>query len=110
MERALEKDLAQPKGGTMTSPLDEAVERVPTLAQSMAEIADRDDTTGLAADALREGSELLRTILNALSPDEERVASMRNTIILILDANYHTAISKARSTADQIIQSIVGER
>ena len=72
MERALEKDLAQPKGGTMTSPLDEAVERVPTLAQSMAEIADRDDTTGLAADALREGSELLRTILNALSPDEER--------------------------------------
>jgi hypothetical protein len=37
------------------------------------------------------------------------VASMRNTIILILDANYHTAISKAQSTADQIVQSIVGE-
>jgi hypothetical protein len=28
------------------------------------------------------------------------------TIILIIDANYHTAISKARSTAKQIVNAL----
>jgi hypothetical protein len=93
-----------PKGGTMTTPLEEAVERVRKLVSCFDKFVDGHRMLG---DSLLLGD--LRTILNALSIDEERVASMRNTIILILDANYHTAISKAQSTADQIVQSIVGE-
>jgi hypothetical protein len=95
---------ASPKGGTMTTPIEEAVERVRKLVSCFDKFGDGHRMLG---DSLLLGD--LRTILNALSIDEERVASMRNTIILILDANYHTAISKAQSTADQIVQSIVGE-
>jgi phosphoglycerate-specific signal transduction histidine kinase len=88
----------------MTTPLEEAVERreqwlVEQLAGAW-EWTEEMVRNALDKDCPR---------LNALSIDEERVASMRNTIILILDANYHTAISKAQSTADQIVQSIVGE-
>ena len=96
----------------MTSPLDEAVERVPTLAQSMAEIADRDDTTGLAADALREGSELLRTILNALSPDEERVARIMDAVSREADKRPtgEGLVFSYGEVERGIRQSIVGER
>jgi hypothetical protein len=99
----------------MTTPLDEAVERhgeaLFNLSDSIRESGMLDsDKHHQRYEATVKAWNDLRTILNALSPDEERVATMRNTIILILDANYHTAISKARSTADQIIQSIVGER
>jgi phage baseplate assembly protein W len=81
----------------MTTPLEEAVERL--LFHELIKRGIDEDTADQVSQA----------VVNALSIDEERVASMRNTIILILDANYHTAISKAQSTADQIIQSIVGE-
>jgi phage baseplate assembly protein W len=81
----------------MTTPLEEAVERL--LFHELIKRGIDEDTADQVSQA----------VVNALSIDEERVASMRNTIILILDANYHTAISKAQSTADQIVQSIVGE-
>jgi hypothetical protein len=48
------------------------------LIARMVEIADRDDTTGLATDALREGSERL-TVLNAeLSERDKEVERLRS--------------------------------
>jgi hypothetical protein len=112
---------------TNPTPLEEAVER---LRSRLNYPSDGRSQTVTAIETIVRKADL-RTVLNALSIDEpmelgaflgktlgeaarvsideERVASMRNTIILILDANYHTAISKAQSTADQIVQSIVGE-
>ena len=46
-----------------------------------------------------------RALLTALDGD-----GLRNTIALIIDANYHTAASKALSTADQIVNAIIGEK
>lgn len=38
--------------------------------------------------------------------DPSRKGGLRNLVALVIDANYHTAISKALSTADQIIEAI----
>jgi hypothetical protein len=92
---------------TDRTPLEEAVERVTRAVEASEGCNNPFVQLGGGIFGIERND--LRTILNALSIDEERVASMRNTIILILDANYHTAISKAQSTADQIVQSIVGE-
>ncbi len=46
------------------------------------------------------------TEARTLLADPSRIEDAVNTVTLILDMNYHTAISKARSTARQIVEAL----
>jgi hypothetical protein len=99
----------------MTTPLDEAVERhgeaLFNLSDSIRESGMLDsDKHHQRYEATVKAWNDLRTILNALSPDEERVAWSINSAFNQLSIGMPLTQDEALKLARAAIQSIVGER
>ena len=84
--------------GCFTSPTGEPPPRRPRLLEPKM----KDCDAALDAAVVLER---LKVAMTTAAPEKE-IVGQRNIITLILDKNYHTAISKAQSTADEIITAL----